>query len=214
MSRFLLAICLFFPLGALRAEPVPLGEIMSAEMREELVKAEAPLVAARPSLADCEERCITPSEAVALAFAAGEGQSRAGRFLLEVRGGGRSVGGALDNLFFVNSMQGYARFGTLTIAIEDEALNDLMRRPRGCGGGLTNRGIVVEGCASDVRVDLNMFSLMRWLTNKRLVVDGEVQLQWIDSSAGTLRRKGGERGYYQVWVHVTDADQVTIVFDS
>ena len=149
-----------------------------------------------------------------MAFAAGEGESTPGRFLLDVRGGGQSMDGELEELFFVNSRQGYARFGTLTIAFESPALLDLLRRPDACGGGLIDGQIKVEGCRKDIQFDLNMFTMMQRLNAKRLVVDGEVRLQWIDSALGTPRYEGGEPGYYQVWVRVEDADQVTIVFDG
>ncbi|MEM9703852.1 MAG: hypothetical protein AAF907_15545, partial [Planctomycetota bacterium] len=85
--------------------------------------------------AECEQGCLTPTEAVALAFEAGEGGKRTGRFLLDVRGGGRSISGNLDQLFFINSQVDYAEFGTLTIAFEEDVLQALLRRARACGGG-------------------------------------------------------------------------------
>jgi hypothetical protein len=60
--------------------------------------------------------------------------------------------------------------------------------------------------------------MMQRLGGRRIVVDGEVRLQWIDSYMGAPRpiaNKRGERevGYYQVWVRVVDADQVIFAYE-
>lgn len=206
---------------ALMAEPNETsGEEDIHQRVVHLVEAETTLNSVRVALPECKQGCITPSEAVALAYSAGEDQPRPGRFLLDVLGGGRSLDGELEDLFFVNSRQGYARFGTLTIAFEPDALWALLRRARVCAGGDWQDGqIEVRGCRQNVTSDLNMFTMMQRLGKRRIVVDGEVRLQWIDARSGVPRRvanKRGEKepGYYQVWVRVDDADQVTFVYDD
>lgn len=184
-----------------------------ADFRE----ADAPLISARGSLPECAAGCITPGEATVMAFAGGEGASRAGRFLLDIRGGGQSLHGELGELLFVNSRQDYATLGTLTVAFERPALYALLRGVRVCGANDVIEGqITVKACRTDGLRDLNMFTMMQKLGGRRIVVEGEVQLQWIDSHLGApspVANKRGEheRGYYQVWVHVTDPDQVTFV---
>lgn len=188
--------------------------------RVSLTEADAALKAARPNLIDCEEGCITPDEATLMAFEAGEGAARSGRFLLDIRGGGQSLHGELEQLFFVNSRRDYATLGTLTIAFEPDALQALMRRARVCGAADVIDGqIVVKGCRSPGITDLNMFTMMQRLSGRRIVVDGEVQLQWIDSALGAPRPVANKRGeyevgYYQVWVRVADASQVLFVYED
>lgn len=200
--------------SALSAQPQVERQIAS------LVEADAELDAIRPSLPDCENGCITPSEATILAFEAGEGRSQPGRFLLDIRGGGRSLHGELEELFFINSRHDYAKLGTLTIAFEPDALRALLRRARVCGANEVIEGqITVKGCRTKGISDLNMFTMMQRLGGRRIVVDGEVRLQWIDSRLGTPRpiankRGENELGYYQVWVRVEDADQVIFVYDD
>ncbi|MBD2843375.1 hypothetical protein [Erythrobacter rubeus] len=181
--------------------------------------ADAALRSVRPTLPECAAGCLTPHEAVALAYAAGENAPRPGRFLLDIRGGGRSLTGELTDLFFVNSQAGYAQLGTLTIAFEPDALWALLRRARTCAGSLENGVIEVRGCHADANFDLNMFTMMQRLGNRRVVVDGEVQLQWIDARTGrpspvANKRGENELGYYQTWVRVTDADQVIFVYEE
>jgi len=179
--------------------------------------ADAALKAARPDLPECEAGCLTPAEATVMAFSAGEGEARAGRFLLDIRGGGQSLRGGLGELLFVNSRQDYATLGTLTIAFDREALHRLLQRVGVCGTSDVVEGqITVKACRSGGLPDLNMFTMMQRLGGRRIVVEGEVRLQWIDSALGAPRpvaNKRGEHeiGYYQVWVHVTDAAQVTFV---
>ena len=202
--------------GPEAAESVPVAEPRLASLAE----ADAPLAALRTALPECQAGCITPGEAAAMAFAAGEGEARAGRFLLDVRGGGQSLHGELGRLFFVNSRQDYATLGTLTVAFEPDALRALLRRARVCGSASVTEGqINVKGCRREGLSDLNMFTMMQRLGGRRIVVDGEVRLQWIDSATGSPRpvankRGEHERGYYQVWVQVSDADQVIFVYEE
>ncbi|MEO1488335.1 MAG: hypothetical protein AAFR88_02700 [Pseudomonadota bacterium] len=182
-----------------------------------LQAAEASLNAARAELTDCEDGCITPSEATRLAFALEEGEARAGRFLLEIRSGGKSLFGNLGQLYFLNSKQDYARFGTLTIAFEESVLQALLRRARVCSGGpFVSGSIEVKGCRQQGLQDVNIFTMMQRLNKRRIVVDGEVRLQWIDAGFGLRNRTSNirgehERGYYQPWVWVEDADQISLV---
>lgn len=190
-----------------------------------LAASEAPLRAARAALIDCEEGCHTPTEAAAMAFAAGEGEALPGRFILDIRGGGQSLAGALERLFFVNSQYEYATPGTLTIAFEPDALYDLLHRPSVCGArDVVDGRIIVKACRPNASFDLNMFTMMQRLAGKRVVVDGAVQLQWIDYRHGAVPqrpdgtaarpREGRNPGYYQVWVRVEDARQVSFIADE
>lgn len=207
------AALLPFPVAAQTARGAE--EALGAARLAELAAADAPLKAARADLADCEPGCITPGEATAMALALDEGEARAGRFLLDVRGGGQSLQGQLGTMLFVNSRQDYATLGTLTIAFEPEALHALLRRARGCGAAdVVDGQITVKACYGDGVPDLNMFTMMQRLGGRRLIVDGEVRRNWIDSPLGSPRPVANfygehEVGYYQVWVHVTEAAQVT-----
>ncbi len=181
---------------------------------------ETSLEKARANLVECEMGCLTPTEAVAMAFAVGEGSARKRRFLMDVRGGGRSLTGSLDRLFFINSQVDYAEFGTLTIAFEEDVLQTLLRRARVCeGGAIVNGAIQVNGCRQKGITGVNMFTMMQRLSGRRIVVDGDVRLQWIDSGAGFRPRKTNTRGeyelgYYQPWIWVYDADQISFVYDD
>ena len=185
---------------------------------------EKSLKVASAALTECEKGCLTPTEAVARAFAAGEarpGSARvSGRFLLDVRGGGRSITGALDRLYFINSQVDYAVFGTLTIAFEEDVLQALLRRARVCGGGeIVDGAIQVQGCRQKGIAGVNMFTMMQRLKDRRIIVDGDVRLQWIDSASGLRPRKTNKRGeyelgYYQPWIWVYDADQIAFVYEN
>lgn len=185
-----------------------------------LGEADGALKSIRTILPECEAGCFTPGEATVMAFSAGEAGARPGRFLLDVRGGGQSLHGELGQLFFVNSRRDYATLGTLTVAFEPDALRALLQRAKVCGAANVAEGqINVKGCRREGLSDLNMFTMMQRLGGRRIVVDGEVRLQWIDSHIGAPRpvantRGEFETGYYQVWVRVTDADQVIFVYDD
>ncbi len=204
--------------SALLAETINIDDIR--QRAAALYETEGALDAVRATAPECEEGCSTPSEAVALAYAAGEGMPTPGRFLLDVSGGGQSLNGALEDLFFVNSQLGYARFGTLTIALERDALWALLRRAQLCDGQFFQEGqIEVRACHRVAPSELNMFTMIQALGNKRIVVEGEAQLLWIDAQTGVPRpvanvRGENELGYYQVWVRVRDADQVIFVYDE
>lgn len=201
-----------------RAKPATLTEIQ--QRLAPLRQGEAPLDTARAALVECEAGCLTPTEATVMAFRAGEGGSSKGRFLLDVRGGGRSIAGNLDRLFFINSSVDYAEFGTLTLAFEEDVLQALLRRARACGGGeVVDGAIQVKGCRQKGISGVNMFTMMQRLSGRRIVVDGDVRLQWIDSSSGLRPRKTNKRGeyetgYYQPWIWVYDADQIAFVYDE
>jgi len=190
-------------------------DVLGPAALADLAEADAPLKAARADLPDCEPGCMTPGEATALALALGEDEARAGRFLLDVRGGGQSLEGQLGTMLFVNSRRDYATLGTLTIAFEPEALGALLRRARGCGAAdVVDGQITVKACYGEGVPDLNMFTMMQRLGGRRLIVEGKVRRNWIDSPLGSLRPVANfhgkhEVGYYQVWVHVTEAAQVT-----
>jgi hypothetical protein len=216
-----LALCALLTPWAIAAQAgEAAGDAPIASSLAALANADTALRSARNDLPDCEDGCITPGEATVMAFAAGEGEARAGRFLLDIRGGGQSLDGALAKLLFVNSRRDYATLGTLTIAFEREALDALLRRASVCGAtDVVDGQITVKACRASGVGDLNMFTMMQRLYGRRIIVEGDVRLQWIDSPIGAPRpiaNKRGERevGYYQVWVHVTDAAQVTFVTDE
>ena len=211
----LVLLALVLPPAALAAAGDAADETQMAARLTGLADADTALKTARPLLPDCESGCITPGEATAMALSAGEGETRAGRFLLDVRGGGQSFQGQLGTMMFVNSRRDYATLGTLTIAFEPDALQALLRRAQSCGGADVIDGqITVKACYGEAVPDLNMFTMMQRLSGRRLIVEGEVRRTWIDSPIGTPKPVANfygehEVGYYQVWVHVTDAAQVT-----
>ena len=211
----LVLLALVLPPAAVAAAGDAAGEAQLADRLTGLADADTALKTARPLLPDCEPGCITPGEATAMALSAGEGEARAGRFLLDVRGGGQSFQGQLGTMMFVNSRRDYATLGTLTIAFEPDALQALLRRAQSCGGADVIDGqITVKACYGEAVPDLNMFTMMQRLSGRRLIVEGEVRRTWIDSPIGTPKPVANfygehEVGYYQVWVHVTDAAQVT-----
>lgn len=221
MPRLALMSLALLSASGLSAKPTETGRIVQIEQHlAALGEADDTLRAVRAVLPECQRDCITPGEATVMAFSAGEGNALPGRFLLDVRGGGQSLHGELGQLFFVNSRQDYATLGTLTIAFEPEALRALLQRAKVCGSADVIDGqINVKGCRTEGVSDLNMFTMMQRLGGRRIVVDGDVHLQWIDSHIGSPRpvaNKRGEHetGYYQVWVRVADADQVIFVYDD
>lgn len=220
-ARAILALLLSSLASALSAESSNMVPELSLEEKlAQLEQHDVSLLTAIESSPDCETGCILPSQAVKLAFEAGEGEARAGRFLLDINGGGQSISGSLEQLFFVSSRQDYARFGTLTIAIAPDALYNLLRRARVCDArNFTPGRIDVKGCRQDANFDLNMFTMIQRLGGRRIAVDGEASLQWIDARTGLPRPEANKRGeheagYYQVWVRVDDADQVIFVYDE
>lgn len=220
-ARVFLASLLFAQSSLLSANSaVPSADPAFDARLAELAAQDAPLADAVSHSPDCETGCITPSQALRIAFEAGEGEARAGRFLLDIKGGGQSISGSLEQLFFVSSRADYARFGTLTIAIEPDALYNLLRRATVCkSSDFTPGQIDVKGCRQDTNFDLNMFTMIQRLGGRRIAVDGEVRLQWIDARTGLpkpVANKRGEHeaGYYQVWVRVDNADQVIFVYDE
>lgn len=221
MIRTCLASLLLMQGSALAAEAADMRPNTALDARlAQLEQVDAPLVSTIEGSPDCDEGCLTPSEALKLAFEAGEGETRSGRFLLDIKGGGQSISGSLEQLFFVSSQADYARFGTLTIAIEPDALYNILRRARVCNTDNFSPGqIDVRGCRQDTNFDLNMFTMIQRLGGKRIAVDGEARLQWIDAATGLPSPKANvrgthEEGYYQVWVRVNDADQVIFVHNE
>ena len=198
------------------AAPQTLPELHLAALAD----ADAALRTALARIPDCEAGCITPGEATVMALSAGEDEARAGRFLLDIRGGGQSLQGKLGTMLFVNSRQDYATLGTLTIAFEPDALQALLRRAQSCGGAdVVDGQITVKACYGEGVPDLNMFTMMQRLSGRRIIVEGEVRRQWIDSPIGTPSpvaniRGEHELGYYQIWVHVTEAAQVTFAVEE
>ncbi len=216
MFRAALALLALLAAGTVpvRAQAPKAGDPGFAARLAGLAEADAALALARSELPDCTAGCLTPTEATLLAFEAGEGEARPGRFLLDIRGGGQSLGGTLGEMLFVNSQTDYATLGTLTIAFESPALRALLRRAKVCGAADVILGqITVKACRGPGPANLDMFAMMQLLGGRRIIVDGAVRWQWIDSALGSPRpvpNKRGEHevGYYQVWVHVTDAAQV------
>jgi hypothetical protein len=213
-AALILGFVVPLPGAAAVAEDAVSAAQLTARLTD-LDDADLPLKAVRAALPDCELGCITPGEATAMALSVAEGEAQPGRFLLDIRGGGQSFQGELGTMMFVNSQQDYATLGTLTIAFEPEALQALLRRAQVCGAADVVEGqITVKACYTDGPPDLNMFTMMQRLSGRRIIVEGDVRRQWIDSPIGSpspVANKRGEHevGYYQVWVHVTEAAQVT-----
>lgn len=220
LASLVFAQCSILSANSAVPSAVPAADLAFDARLAELAVQDAALTEALEHSPDCETGCITPSQALKLAFEAGEGKARAGRFLLDIKGGGQSISGSLEQLFFVSSRADYARFGTLTIAIEPDALYNLLRRATVCKTRDFVPGrIDVKGCRPDTNFDLNMFTMIQRLGGRRIAVDGEVRLQWIDAATGLpkpVANKRGEHeaGYYQVWVRVDNADQVIFVYDE
>ena len=60
---------------------------------------------------------------------------------------------------------------------------------------------------------------MQRLSGRRILVEGDVRLQWIDSGSGLRPRETNKRGeyelgYYQPWVWVESADQISFVYED
>lgn len=188
----------------------------SGRLAERLIERDAPLVQARERITQCATDCITPSEAAALAYSAGAGSGVEGRFIFDVLGGGRSRFRADQRFYFLNSQVDYSSFGVLIIAFEADAMRALLNPPLPPRTSSEEVGnIIVERDRPREEVQLSVSAMMRRFKGKRLIVDGTVYLQWIRSGYGAAMegRRGSERGYYQVWVRVSDPDQVISVTD-
>lgn len=180
---------------------------------QRIIAAEAELREARSALPQCAEGCLTPVEAVALAFDAGPQQRTRARFVLDIRGGGVSRPEDRERWFFLNSEKDYRVFGSLTLAFEREAMRQLLN-PAGTNlSDPTEEGDIIVERERD-RVALNLSNIMKRFEGRRLVVEGEVGLQWI-RYYGTSGREGvRDEGYYQVWLWIVSAEQVTIIADD
>lgn len=197
-------------IALLEAQAGPNHKLLLERQAEEIVEAEAGLRAASRDLPECADGCLTPSEAVAVAFSAGPDQRVKGRFVLDVRGGGDSNWRAPENLFFLNSERNYRVFGALTLAIKPEAMMQLLNPPRAkTREPIKDGDIIVE--AERPQVELNVANMMARFENRRLIIDGEVGLQWIryNGTPGIEGQRG--QGYYQVWIRITSPAQVTIL---
>ena len=192
-------------------------EELSREERqaERLIEAEADLREARRFLPECAVECLTPSEAVAVAFSAGPERRVNGRFIFDVKGGGASEPGSPESLFFLNSQKNFRLFGSLTLAVEPEAMERLLNPPRvELRDDLEDGDIIVERERPRKRVSLSVSNMLDRFENRRVIIDGDVGLQWVRYS-GTKGRAGVRReGYYQVWLRVASPGQVTIVSDD
>ncbi|AOL24570.1 hypothetical protein Ga0102493_11436 [Erythrobacter litoralis] len=209
--------------SALSAPIVPASKLSAAEPEQtvadrrarRLEERDVALAAARETISECTSGCITPIEATALAFSAGEGRAVPGRFLLDVRGGGRSRLRREQNLYFLNSQGDYSAFGVLVIAFEADAMRALLNpQPLPRATAEPEGDIVVQAHRPRDEVSLSVANMISRYRGKRMLVDGEVSLQWIRQGYGAVsegRRTRRERGYYQVWVRVTDPAQVAWV---
>lgn len=199
----------------IQADPDPEHLSRGERQAERLIEAEADLREARRVLPECAVECLTPSEAVAIAFSAGPDRRVNGRFILDIKGGGASGPGAPESLFFLNSQKNYRLFGSLTLAVEPEAMRHLLNPPRvKLGDNLQDGDIIVERERPRKRVSLSVSNMLDRFENRRVLIDGDVGLQWI-RIFGTKGREGVRReGYYQVWVRVASPGQVTIVSDD
>ena len=183
----------------------------SAVVYRNLDREDDALREARLRLDACAQDCLTPVEAVETAFLAGPGQRTRGRFLLDVKGGGADPRIETERYFYLNSHRDFRRYGTLVLAFDPEVMRKLLNPPLPRPRQLEEGDIVVEADRPRRNVALNRSNMMRRFANRRLVVDGEVGLEWIEF-IGTRGREGvaGE-GYYQVWVRIVEPGQVRIV---
>jgi hypothetical protein len=160
---------------------------------QRIIAAEADLRAARDTMPECADGCLTPVEAVALAFDAGAQQRTKARFVLDIRGGGVSAPEDAERLFFLNSEKDYRIFGSLTLVFEPEAMRQLLNPARvELRDPMEEGDIIVERDRERNRVALNLSNMMKRFENRRLVVDGEVGLRWI-RYYGTSGREGVAR---------------------
>lgn len=163
----------------------------------ELDRAEKGLREYRAKLPDCTATaCLTPSEAAVIAFKNGPEQRTAGRFILDVRAGtgpGNPHQLHTEDLFYLSSFRRFTGFGTLVVAIEPESLSGLLR---------------ASGKAADKRPSVSR--MMDMFAGKRVIVDGEVGLQWIEFRDWETGQRNGQ-GYHQVWVRVTSPDQIRVI---
>ncbi|MFL0671682.1 MAG: hypothetical protein ACJLS3_09775 [Erythrobacter sp.] len=182
---------------------------------QRIIAAEADLRAARDTMPECADGCLTPVEAVAVAFDAGAQQRTQARFVLDIRGGGVSRPEDDERLFFLNSERDYRVFGSLTLVFDPEAMRQLLNPARvELRDPIEEGDIIVERDRERNRVALNLSNMMKRFENRRLVVDGEVGLRWI-RYYGTSGREGvRDEGYYQVWVRIAAPAQVTIIADD
>lgn len=196
------------PSGAAKASVARISRLEN--QIERIIAAQADLRAARSAMPQCADGCLTPVEAVALAFDAGPQQRTRARFVLDVRGGGVSGLDDRERLFFLNSERDYRVFGSLTLAFEPEAMRQLLNPPRSDRSDPIEEGdIIVEG--ERERTELNLSNVMKHFEDRRLVIEGEVGLKWI-RYYGTSGREGvRDEGYYQVWVRIDTPAQVTII---
>lgn len=184
----------------------------SEQIYAALDEEDGPLRAARGTLDPRATGCLTPVEAVSTAYLAGpEGQTN-GRFLLDVKGGGADPLTEPQRHFYLNSHPDFRRFGTLVLAFEPEVMRKLLNPPRTRPRKTKEGDIIVE--ARRRRVALTRDNMMKRFGGQRILVDGEFGLKWI-AFIGTRGREGvpGE-GYYQVWVRIASADQVTVLDDD
>jgi hypothetical protein len=140
--------------------------------------------------------CLTPSEAAALAFNAGVGRPTKGRFILDIKAGtGPKDPDQLhtEDLFYLSSYRSFMDFGSLVLAIEPESLAALIR---------------ASGGESEARPSVSR--MMKIFKGQRVIVDGEVGLQFIEFRDWESGQRNG-RGYFQVWVRVTSPDQITVL---
>ncbi len=212
--------------GGLWASAISAGALFAAEAKasqarvsrvenqiQRIIAAEAELRAARSTTPECAEGCLTPIEAVALAFDVGSEQRTKARFVLDIRGGGVSPPDDDERLFFLNSERDYRVFGSLTLAFQPEAMRQLLNPARvELRDPLEQGDIIVERARK--RVALNLSNMMKRFAGRRLVIEGEVELRWI-GYYGTSGREGvRDEGYYQVWVRIASPAQVTIIGDG
>ena len=191
--------------GASRARIAKLENQM-----ERIIAAEADLRAARDAMPECAKGCLTPVEAVALAFDAGPQHRTKARFVLDIRGGGVSRPEDDERLFFLNSEKDYRAFGSLTLVFDPEAMRQLLNPARDDLRDPAEEGDIIVERDRD-RVALNLSNMMTRFENRRLIVDGEVGLKWI-RYYGTSGREGvRDEGYYQVWVRIASPAQVAII---
>lgn len=179
---------------------------------------ERPLLQVRETLQECGEfACLTPSEAATVAFAAGPDRTTPGRFILDVRAGtgpGNVRQSVDEDLFYLASERNFRQFGVLVLAIDPQALEGLLGFESKSGESSSASDDSTTGTSLDQRLKrASTGEMMKRFGKKRLLVEGEVGLQFIEYVDWETNIRNGD-GFYQVWVRVNSPEQITVIDDD
>jgi hypothetical protein len=179
---------------------------------------ERPLLQARETLKECGQvACLTPSEAAAVAFSAGPDRTTPGRFILDVRAGtgpGNRHQSLDEDLFYLASERNFRQFGVVVLAIEPQALEGLLNLESKGAYAASASQVSTNGTGVDHQLKrASTGEMMKRFGKKRLVVDGEIGLQFIEYVDWETNSRNGD-GFYQVWVRVNSHKQIMVIDDD